>query len=399
MTDGQKSKLKKYSTARLGTLASPSHHPATMISLPIFLLFLLPLSTTSQTNPAPSPVAPAPAATKPYVSVYSSNNLDNKHIVDAPTIHHMFEKENGEYLYGEYKRSHLHEPGTYQNPGATNWKLLKEMEGKPKFSSRNGHAVTTYPCPSNLWDEVGKSIDCLWLAGGRSEEYQMYNLDFSERNADVWYSKYGTEWSQVSSMSGDFVNGIGNFDALHNDKTAPWYGRYGHSLDGMDGDGDGNLDAMVLLGGFSPNPSNDVWISKDGFDWRFVHYAPWAKRAWHATSVYKGKLYIIGGSPLTNDVWTGELTTKVVPGGVGQRYPFNANVTVSNLTITWKQVSSYMSASSAWSPRAGHCVVNQLRRNSWNESNSDTSMTERMFLIGGFGGWPQDDDRYDGERR
>ena len=62
----------------------------------------------------------------------------------------------------------------------------------------------------------------------------MFNLAFTERNADVWYSKYGEEWFQVDNMQGDFLNGVGNFDALHKDKTAPWFGRYGHTLDALE---------------------------------------------------------------------------------------------------------------------------------------------------------------------
>ncbi len=60
---------------------------------------------------------------------------------------------------------------------------------------------------------------------------------------------------------------------------------------------------MILTGGHTPIPSNDVWVSEDGLKWRLVGNAPWPSRAWHASAVLNGYLLISGGSPLTNDVW------------------------------------------------------------------------------------------------
>lgn len=48
---------------------------------------------------------------------------------------------------------------------------------------------------------------------------------------------------------------------------APGYSRFGHSLNALDGDGDGIADVMILAGGFSPVASNDVWITADGINW------------------------------------------------------------------------------------------------------------------------------------
>lgn len=36
--------------------------------------------------------------------------------------------------------------------------------------------------------------------------------------------------------------------------------------------------------------------------WEFVHYAAWSGRAWHASAVFNGAIYIIGGTPLNNEV-------------------------------------------------------------------------------------------------
>jgi hypothetical protein len=41
--------------------------------------------------------------------------------------------------------------------------------------------------------------------------------------------------------------------------------------------------------------------------WEFVDYAPWEGRAWHASAVYNGSLFILGGTPLNNEVWAGTI--------------------------------------------------------------------------------------------
>lgn len=58
-----------------------------------------------------------------------------------------------------------------------------------------------------------------------------------------------------------------NADVKAPGPIAPWYARYGHSVVGVDMDGDGAHDVMVLAGGYTPQPSNDVWISTDGGAW------------------------------------------------------------------------------------------------------------------------------------
>jgi len=55
---------------------------------------------------------------------------------------------------------------------------------------------------------------------------------------------------------------------------------YGHSLDALDTDGDGISDIMVLMGGYEPEESNDVWISPNGSMWYFAGFVPWPRRAY-----------------------------------------------------------------------------------------------------------------------
>jgi len=296
--------------------------------------------------------------------------------------------------------------------GYRNWK--KFDKGPTHFTKRNGHASTVYRCPNA--PGVDSNSMCLWMTGGRSEDYQGFDLEFTRRNADVFFSADGETWSQILNLQGDYVDGIGNFNAKFegNRDVAPWYSRFGHSLNSLDANGDGVEDAMVMVGGFSPEASNDVWITADGSTWAFDGYAPFTARAWHATSIFRGQLYVIGGSPLTNDVWTGNLTMKSgfncavgvqdtpswsTKASCLETYSVDPDTGFStgyNMTMVWQQKVKHMDSANPFSPRSGHCLITQLRRDNWN--STDTSMTDRMFLIGGFASWPADDPRYDAER-
>ncbi|GMI07202.1 hypothetical protein TrLO_g11050 [Triparma laevis f. longispina] len=278
--------------------------------------------------------------------------------------------------------------------GTRNWE--KMTHGSQSFTRRNGHASSVFTCPEIA--NLAKGAQCLWLVGGRSEEYQAFDLEFTRRNADVYYSSTGNEWWQVDILKGDYTDGIGNFDASFPGKrpVAPWYSRFGHSLDAIDMghrslSEEGEKDAMVLLGGYNPEPSNDVWITTDGVTWAFDGYAPFTERGWHSTAIFRGEMYVVGGAPLTNDIWVGNLTVKD-----DSMYNITHH-TAYDLTMVWKQKVKYMDADIPFSPRSGHCLLTQLRRNNYN-STDDLSKTDRMFLIGGFASWPSDDNKYDGER-
>lgn len=205
--------------------------------------------------------------------------------------------------------------------GTKTWQLLQH--GPETFRPRHSHATCVFKCPSAINSDISDSNNnytndknnpsdpqpskCLWLTGGYSEAHRTFDLQTENENSDVWFSHDGSDWTQVTNLNGDFLQGIGNWDAKVGGYVAPWYSRYGHSLNALDADGDGTEDVMVLTGGNSPIPSNDVWITSDGIAWHFDGYAPWTKRAYHGATVFKGKLWIMGGTPLSNDVWMGSL--------------------------------------------------------------------------------------------
>lgn len=69
-------------------------------------------------------------------------------------------------------------------------------------------------------------------------------------------------WTKILALDGHFK--VQNADVKAPGPIAPWYARFGHTFDAMDLDGDNEADIMVLTGGYTPQPSNDVWITQDG---------------------------------------------------------------------------------------------------------------------------------------
>ena len=283
--------------------------------------------------------------------------------------------------------------------GTPNWAELKSANGI-KFSNRHNHASCMYTPP-------GSKSPRLWVTGGKVEKYQRYDMIYSVKQADVWYSEpdvtfdiaLGQNWQQMQLMTGDFY--AQNADVVQPGKIAPWFQRFGHTLTAYDSNGDGFNDMMLLMGGFAPMAMNDIWVTVDGSHWTF-HEAPWPGRGWHSTVVNNGTLYVMGGSPFTNDVWRLESIKKV-------------NRTVDPLTRAsfspytyeskWKQLDD-----APWAPRAGMHVVSQWY---WNFTGPASAVTfrrardptrvpeselavQRIVLVGGYGGWQTTDPKFDG---
>lgn len=104
----------------------------------------------------------------------------------------------------------------------------------------------------------------VWVIGGRGELYQTYNLGYRNSRGDVWSSSDGISWFQHDELTGDFH--LQNFDAVDPGSLAPWYARFGHTLDvhNVTNSSGGVTELMMLTGGYTPDPDNDVWVTEDG---------------------------------------------------------------------------------------------------------------------------------------
>ncbi|KAI9995960.1 hypothetical protein PInf_013138 [Phytophthora infestans] len=198
------------------------------------------------------------------------------------------------------------------------WSLLSELT-----FSRDSHAAAAF-------------ADNIWIVGGVSASYYTKRLEYTTTRSDVIYSSDGVEWTEVL-------------------EEAPFRRRYGHSLITFT-DSKDKLERLILLGGFSPEPATDIWVTTDGVSWtEAAATVPWSGRGFHCSVVFNGKLWVLGGSPMNNEIWS----------------------TSSVLSGPWKQQSNV-----PWSPRAAHaCAVHEVMTN---VTEGDSSREEFLFLMGGW---------------
>ncbi len=126
--------------------------------------------------------------------------------------------------------------------------------------------------------------DRMWILGG-VERY--YDGDASHLRNDVWNSRDGRTWAQVTA-------------------AAEWSPRAYHAALVHDG-------KLWVLGGGNYQPTyaaaNDVWSSSDGTHWtRETSAAAWSPRIWFSAVAWRDQMWVLGGwsnNPFANhqDVW------------------------------------------------------------------------------------------------
>lgn len=111
----------------------------------------------------------------------------------------------------------------------------------------------------------------LWMLGG-TENY--YFGDATSKKNDVWSSADGKTWTQATAK-------------------AAWSLRAYHQAVALN-------EKIYVLGGGNYVPTyearNDVWSSSDGVNWTCeTENAAWAPRLWFSATVYRGRMWVIGG--------------------------------------------------------------------------------------------------------
>lgn len=84
----------------------------------------------------------------------------------------------------------------------------------------------------------------IYMVGGSSAAYHTKQLEKTTLRSDVWFTEDGAVWTEIL-------------------EEAPFRRRYGHSLTAFY-DAHDTRTWLVLIGGFTPAPSNDIWMTLDG---------------------------------------------------------------------------------------------------------------------------------------
>lgn len=193
----------------------------------------------------------------------------------------------------------------------------------------------------DLW---ASSDGVSWQQVGEETPYDGYSELVVYKDAlwavkgSVWRSPDGKEWTQVSDKTPFGVRGYGEAVVF---QDAIWQLGSGSDVwrttDGITWEtmvnaapfGDRSAAAVEvfrgklwLMGGKTPGANdppeagyadttthNDVWSSEDGKTWtRVLEHAPWTPRQWFGVTVYRDRLWVIGGYDNVNntnlgDVW------------------------------------------------------------------------------------------------
>ena len=62
------------------------------------------------------------------------------------------------------------------------------------------HDTATQRVSSNV--QTIQPMHCIWLTGGYSKAHRTFNLVMEHENSDVWWSKDGATWTQVTELYG-----------------------------------------------------------------------------------------------------------------------------------------------------------------------------------------------------
>nr|AIG56404.1 secreted protein [Achlya hypogyna] len=227
------------------------------------------------------------------------------------------------------------------------WSLLPSTDRR--FEARDGHASAVFR---------GK----LWVIGGKSGTYTTRRLVSTTRRSDIWTSVDGDVWTQIID-------------------EAQFPRRFGHSLTVFTEKILG-ASILVLLGGYSPTPANDIWYSLDGGEMPpIAHCVPSPDLDTGELSRALGTAWVAlchctqrpllrhGRNPLNNDVWyTDSIVNGTSQGCLSPTQPLAGN---------WQAMGSV-----PWSARAGHaCVVHTVK----NATLGDASTKAMGVLAGGWG--------------
>ena len=220
------------------------------------------------------------------------------------------------------------------------------VKGAPDFASYEWTLINAEaPWASRAGLQVVSLRNHFYLMGGRTPRPPSFppvpgNSDIW---GDVWVSKdKGASWEKILDTNDDqHWPARAYFQAVTK-------GNYIYVLGGQNFKLEPN-DCPPFVTDCPPFVSssdffNDVWRSRDGMNWeQMTEAAPWAGRAGLSSVVYKGEIYVMGGS--FND-------DPAVIGGPPTRVYFN-DVWKSRDGREWIKLTD----SAPWEPRAGSVVV------------------------------------------
>jgi hypothetical protein len=195
----------------------------------------------------------------------------------------------------------------------TSW---SELTSSAQWSARSGHTSLVYN-------------NKIWVLGGTiNQSGTPVNVN------DVWWSEDGINWTEATTNA-EWGIRTSHASVVYDGKmwvfaglesSTDYWGDAWYSTDGEtwteassenwgeDRKGHSTLvfdDKMLIIGGAGFNPFSEIWSSTDGINWTQETDGAWSARMHHASALYEGSLWIMGGQTayggtFIDDVWTSE---------------------------------------------------------------------------------------------
>ena len=230
-----------------------------------------------------------------------------------------------------------------------------------------------YDHTSVVFDPDGKG-ERIWVLGGRGTK----NLN------DVWSSPDGSTWTESTPPNDEDGNPVAK-----NNKNW-WAGRRNHTSVVFAPDGAGKK--IWVMGGLGDDIYGDVWSSTDGSSWvKESASADWKGRYGHSSTVFKKKIWILGGNIgfyFANSVFSstkGRVWTKAVaalPNKVYQARMVEYKGRLWSLGGSGGGTNSFLSSAA---PATGWTAEDTLQ--SAINGNQAVVFKNRIWLLGGnYGG-------------
>jgi len=230
-------------------------------------------------------------------------------------------------------------------------------------------------------DSQGEIVfkDRLWILGGWFNSYEA-------PPRDVWSSPNGVNWNLVNK-SAPWIHSDLPMSVVFKDRMWMMGGWYNGRLEGH-------------------SAGNQVWSSRDGINWKQVTgKAAWSPRTAAATVVFKGKIWILGGTEdyyfgdkrsLKNDVWfsTNGKNWKLgtTDAGWSPRAFFQAAVLNGKIYVFGggNYVPEYEAKNDVWSSEDGIHWTKVSNAAPWHERLWFSSVVyrDRIWMMGGWSNNP-----------
>ena len=230
-------------------------------------------------------------------------------------------------------------------------------------------------------------MDTLSFSARVGQAVSLYTFSTTDRVAQTYILAAGNEEGYFSLDAGWVLS-------VSNQATV---GMYQLLLEGSDSAGNQATavvrvriirDGIFVLGGQDDSSSrNDAWSSVDGKSWMREGNGGWSARYGHQAVVHQGRLYVLGGTGLSNDVWSLVSNRWESAGNADWSARWFHQAVSHNGRLYVLGGNDDLNKNDVWSSTDGQNWVQETAEADWPArwTHQAVSHNGRLYVLGGFG--------------